>query len=267
MNSNEKFIQTIATLAKNGWKEYKILPSLTIAQAILESGWGKSDLTLKANNLFGIKAFSDWDGEVYKIKTLEYDENNNPFYETCNFKKYANWNDSILDHSKFLNKERYKNVIGETNYKIACNAVKEAGYATDPNYPNKLIKLIEEYNLYEFDNECLDFKENNSTSDLFQAHYKVKEKDTLNNIAKKYLLKLEDLIIYNNIEDENLIFIDQLLILPNTFTYEIQANDTLIEIANKYNTNILAIVKLNNISTIEQVKKLSEILIQKGVIL
>ena len=71
------FIEKVKGGAITGWHEGKILPSVTIAQACLESGWGTSELATKANNLFGIKAKSDWKGESYTVRTAEYDKNNN----------------------------------------------------------------------------------------------------------------------------------------------------------------------------------------------
>ncbi|MBE6012068.1 MAG: hypothetical protein E7234_05875 [Lachnospiraceae bacterium] len=129
-----------------------ILASLTIAQAILESSWGKSGLTVKGNALFGIKAGSNWKGKVYSGKTQEC-YNGISFTEiTALFRAYNSWEESVSDHSELLTGlARYKNVVGERDYKKACKAIQAAGYATDPNYTNKLISLIETYNLTSYD--------------------------------------------------------------------------------------------------------------------
>ena len=157
------FLSAIKQGAMDGAKE-GVLPSITAAQAILESGWGSSELAKAPNNnLFGIKDSEDWNGESVTVLTQEYV---NGGYITVNaaFRKYASWNDSVVDHAKFFTstewrKNNYRKVVNETDYRIAAQELKNAGYATDPNYPGKLIRLIEAYKLYEWDAMC-----NNSIS-------------------------------------------------------------------------------------------------------
>ncbi len=146
----DNFINQIGPLAELDMQKTGVLASLTIAQAILESGWGESELTLKANNLFGIKASASWKGATYTRETREY-VNNEPYTVTADFKSYNSWNESISDHSALLQNARYSKVLEATNYKVACEEVYKAGYATDPNYPTKLIKLIEQYHLHQYD--------------------------------------------------------------------------------------------------------------------
>ena len=149
------FLSAIKQGAMDGAKE-GILPSITAAQAILESGWGSSELAKAPNNnLFGIKDSEDWHGEIVTVPTQEY---LNGDYITVNaaFRKYASWNDSVVDHAKFFTstewrKDNYRKVVNETDYRIAAQELKNAGYATDPSYPGKLISLIEAYKLYEWD--------------------------------------------------------------------------------------------------------------------
>ena len=149
------FLSAIKQGAMDGAKE-GILPSITAAQAILESGWGSSELAKAPNNnLFGIKDSEDWHGEIVTVPTQEY---LNGDYITVNaaFRKYASWNDSVVDHAKFFTstewrKDNYRKVVNETDYRIAAQELKNAGYATDPSYPGKLIRLIEAYKLYEWD--------------------------------------------------------------------------------------------------------------------
>lgn len=150
--TNSEFIALIGELARNDMVQTGVLASLSIAQAILESGWGKSDLAATGNNLFGMKATSSWVGKVYSAQTKECYDGANMVTITASFKAYASWEESIADHSTlFVNASRYAKVVGETDYKVACQEVKNAGYATDPNYPEKLISLIEQYKLYEYD--------------------------------------------------------------------------------------------------------------------
>ena len=149
------FLSAIKQGAMDGAKE-GILPSITAAQAILESGWGSSELAkVPNNNLFGIKDSEDWHGEIVTVPTQEY---LNGDYITVNaaFRKYASWNDSVVDHAKFFTstewrKNNYRKVVNETDYRVAAQELKNAGYATDPSYPGKLIRLIEAYKLYEWD--------------------------------------------------------------------------------------------------------------------
>lgn len=104
-----------------------------------------------SNALFGIKATKDWKGKTLTRKTTEYEDGKKVQVE-AEFRAYDTWEDSVKDHSAFLKKyKRYAKVIGETDYKEACKAVAAAGYATDPEYAKKLIKLIETYELYNYD--------------------------------------------------------------------------------------------------------------------
>ena len=141
----QAFLAKIIPLAQADMKKTKILASLTIAQAILESGWGLSGLTLRSNNLFGIK------GQGVNSATFEY-INGKRIDIVAGFKAYPDWETSIADHSGlFLRLSRYKNLIGCTDYKQACKNVQADGYATAPNYADSLIKLIEQYKLYQYD--------------------------------------------------------------------------------------------------------------------
>ena len=152
------FINSIKEGAIEGYTRYGIFPSVTIAQAILESGWGKSDLTVKANNLFGIKADKGWKGEKVSMKTSEY---NNQII-TDNFRVYKSINDSITDHREFLyNNPRYSKagVFQATHYIEQAQAIEKGGYSTVENhkgekvYSDLLITLIRDYNLQLVDYE------------------------------------------------------------------------------------------------------------------
>lgn len=150
--NKQQFINAIKNGAIEGYKKYKILPSLTMAQAILESGWGKSHIE---NNLFGIKAGSSWKGKVAIRQTKEY-VNGKWITIDAKFRAYNNFNESIEDHAKLLGEnKRYAKVTQATNYKTACNEIYKAGYATDPNYPQKLITIIEQNNLDIYDKEVI----------------------------------------------------------------------------------------------------------------
>lgn len=153
-----KFIEEIKDEAIKNYKEYKILPSITIAQAILESSWGESDLAQIYNNLFGINADSSWKGEYVTLETFE-------FYDTKiedKFRVYSNKNQSIKDHAKFLvDNQRYKKygVFEAKTYIEQANALQNAGYSTaednsgQKRYAKDLIEIIRQYNLQLIDSE------------------------------------------------------------------------------------------------------------------
>ena len=144
------FIAYVAPHAVADMKKTGILASLTIAQAILESGFGTSELAVNGKALFGIKA-SNWTGKTYTKQTSEYVDGKY-ITVTASFRAYDSWADSIADHGAFLSgKSRYANLIGEIDYKEACRKVKEDGYATSPTYTEKLIALIERYDLTKYD--------------------------------------------------------------------------------------------------------------------
>ena len=194
------FLSAIKQGAMDGAKE-GILPSITAAQAILESGWGSSELAKAPNNnLFGIKDSEDWHGEIVTVPTQEF---LNGDYITVNaaFRKYATWNDSVVDHAKFFTstewrKDNYRKVVNETDYRIAAQELKNAGYATDPNYPGKLIRLIEAYKLYEWDAMC-----NNSISTVENEGVESQNPRAdlaitgLNNATGSYDLVISNLIV------------------------------------------------------------------------
>ena len=146
------FIAQILPGAMDGLKD-GIFPSVTLAQAILESGWGKSGLAIKANNLFGIKADSSWSGEVLEMLTQE-EVNGGMITTVARWRVYKDWNESVIDHNKFLlENSRYKEngVFEAPNYVEQAQALQKAGYATNSDYAEKLIQVINTYalNLYD----------------------------------------------------------------------------------------------------------------------
>jgi hypothetical protein len=145
----QEFINQVKDGAVSAMKNQKILASLTIAQAILESGWGESELAKAANNLFGIKRWGYLD--YVEMPTTEY-RSGEPNQEKAEFRKYSSWDYSIADHTAFLlQNDRYKNLIGVKDYKQACTLIQQDGYATDSNYANLLIQIIEENDLQKYD--------------------------------------------------------------------------------------------------------------------
>nr|WP_285854640.1 glucosaminidase domain-containing protein [Brevibacillus borstelensis] len=151
--TQQEFIAKIAPAAVADMRKTRVPASLTIAQAILESNWGKSGLTQQGNNLFGIKGTGPA-GSV-SMPTTEY-VSGKPVKVNANFRKYNSWAESIADHSALILKgtrdkpTRYHGVLG-ADYKTACIEIWKGGYATDPAYPQKLIALIERHGLAQYD--------------------------------------------------------------------------------------------------------------------
>jgi len=205
------YINKYAPIAVKEMHENKIPASITLAQGILESGRGRSELALKSNNHFGIKCHTQWKGERVYHDDDEKGE--------C-FRKYQYVETSYDDHSAFLTKrKRYAFLFnyGAKDYKKWAKGLKKAGYATDKKYPNKLIKIIEDYKLHEFDKiKRKDFnykkpKRNKEETKVFiTKYYKVKKGDTLYSIAKKLNISVAKLKQVNNLKS-NTISIDQVL--------------------------------------------------------
>lgn len=134
------YIEKYAEIAMVEQSRHKIPACITLAQALLESSAGQSELSISSNNHFGIKCHSNWEGErVYHDDDKKGE---------C-FRKYDKVIDSYEDHSLFLKRDRYKLLFSYkiTDYKAWAYGLKAAGYATDPQYPDKLIKIIEDYGL------------------------------------------------------------------------------------------------------------------------
>lgn len=164
--SEKEVIAKVGPLFTTDQKKSGILASVSLAQFILESGYGKSDLAQNANNCFGMKKSlsgntwegSAWDGKsFYTMQTKE--QNKDGSYETivADFRKYSCVEDSIADHSAYLlgamkgKEKRYKGIAGMKDYKAVVQLIKDGGYATDLAYVEKLCKLIERWNLTQFD--------------------------------------------------------------------------------------------------------------------
>lgn len=149
----QAYIKEYADLAIDQMKKHKIPASITLAQGLLESGAGRSSLARKSNNHFGIKCHSDWRGK----KT--YHDDDAP--KEC-FRVYSSAKDSYEDHSQFLKRgARYAFLfeLKMTDYKGWARGLKKAGYATDRSYANRLITIIEDYELYKYDNQGMSKRE------------------------------------------------------------------------------------------------------------
>ena len=164
--SEADVIKKVGPLCTADMKKSGILASVTLAQFILESGYGKSELAQAANNVFGMKkslsgntwSGSAWDGKsVYTKKTQEDDGTGKLYTITADFRKYPCIEDSIADHSAYLlgakngSRLRYEGLKGCTDYKKAVQIIKDGGYATSTTYVSKLCSIIERWNLTQYD--------------------------------------------------------------------------------------------------------------------
>ena len=216
------YIKRFAPLAVIKMHEYKIPASITLAQGILESGNGRSTLASKSNNHFGIKCHKGWTG-----KRVYHDDDKK---DDC-FRKYKYVENSYNDHSKFLTgRKRYAFLFNYRikDYKKWARGLKKAGYATDRKYPTKLIRIIEDYKLYEFDkvkkSDLKKYKKEakkrkpisvsvktTATSSSAKKHT-VKKGETLYSISRKYKTTVLQLKKVNKLSS-NTISIGQKLII------------------------------------------------------
>ena len=277
--SQQAFIQSVAPGAIQGWNEYKVLPSITVAQAIVESGWGRSALSTQAHNLFGIKG--SYNGNSVVMRTREV-YGGRSVYVNANFRAYANNSESVTDHGRFLNvNSRYRNLLGDTNYASVANKLRQDGYATDPSYASTLIRFVQTYNLNQLDAVALSGKVvTNKQTESAQTpetnvtvsntgYYTVKGGDTLSRIARQFNTTVNKLATLNDIRNVNRIYVGQRLLVrqpaeqqqqqttpkrtetnttTNSNTYTVKSGDTLSGIAGKFNTTYTQLAQLNHIS-------------------
>lgn len=149
------FIKKVAPIAESEQRQNHVLASITIAQAALESDWGQSELSQKYNNLFGVKGTGT---NSAMMTTKEY-VNGQWITVKASFAVYSSWAASIEAHTKLLvnglegDSSHYQQVINASNYEEAAEALQANGYATDPNYAQKLIAIIQKYKLYQYDRD------------------------------------------------------------------------------------------------------------------
>lgn len=262
--SKSQYIEQWKDEAIRQMHKYGIPASITLAQGILESGNGNSELAKYANNHFGIKCHG-WDGPgLYK-------DDDKP--NEC-FRKYNNAKESFEDHSLFLkNKSRYAELfeLKRTNYKGWAKGLKKAGYATNPKYPDLLIKIIEENNLSRFDLEEESLQEittpvlastsssttNRHTVMLHQNKIRyivVKEGDTFYKIAKEFEIGLWQLYKYNDfyendfIQPGDIIFIEPKRKRAKNKFYTVKAGETIESISQEQGVRLKSILKRNKLT-------------------
>jgi flagellum-specific peptidoglycan hydrolase FlgJ len=213
------YIQTFAPIAIDEMRLYKIPASITLAQGILESGSGNGTLAQTANNHFGIKCHSTWTGERVYHDDDELGE--------C-FRKYTDVKYSYRDHSLFLTqRSRYADLfaLDISDYTGWAKGLKKAGYATDPKYPDKLISLIERFDLWQYDEggaravqaesgnqqELGDLK-NERADNGKNRIYVVVAGDTLYSLSKRFGLTVDQIMEHNKLQSIDLSIGQQLRI-------------------------------------------------------
>ncbi|MGR5572318.1 LysM peptidoglycan-binding domain-containing protein [Limosilactobacillus fermentum] len=283
--SQQAFIESVAEGAIESWNEYGVLPSITVAQAILESGWGSSTLSTQAHNLFGIKG--SYNGNYVTMSTREV-INGQSVYVNAAFRAYANNSESVEDHGNFLySNSRYSNLLGDTSYTDVAQKLSQDGYATDPYYSSSLISLVKTYDLTQLDSIAIantpvitnksDYTQtNNGASTTATAtYYTVQSGDTLSGIAVEYNTTTATLTSLNNLSNPNLIYVGQRLLVKSASTaaassatstatstasatstssttsattYTVKSGDTLSSIASSHNTTTAALTSLNSLA-------------------
>lgn len=220
------YIDEFKAVAIEEMNAYGIPASITLAQGILESGSGNSDLAKYANNHFGIKCTSDWKGKNY----FRDDDQKND----C-FRVYKDARESFKDHSEFLKRKRYSFLfqLDKNDYKSWAQGLKTAGYATNPRYPDLLINMIEKYQLYQYDQSESEkqkiAREDRVFTEINQnigqetkkftpvatppagakpitadGTYTVVKGDTLYNIAKRFNLSVDELKMLNEMTTDGI---------------------------------------------------------------
>lgn len=208
IESIPEYIETFSEIAQLEMKAYGIPASITLAQGLLESGYGKGELALKTNNHFGIKCHKGWQGD--------YDFHDDDEKGEC-FRKYNHPMFSFRDHSIFLTtRSRYASLFDykNTDYKSWARGLQKAGYATDKKYPQKLIYLIEKHQLYHYDKEIVKAGYKNNTVVVSESDvvHTVSKGDTLYSLSRKYYVSVDELKQINNLRNANLSIGQKLLV-------------------------------------------------------
>ena len=196
------YVASFHKIAKNSMKTHGIPASIILAQGILESGAGKGKLAQSANNHFGIKCHTGWTGDSVK--------HDDDAEQEC-FRKYTQPSESYKDHSLFLtSRSRYATLfkLDKGDYQSWARGLKAAGYATDVKYPDKLIGLIERFELYKYDNEVLNRNyipvKKDPELEISEGYYTIQQGDTLYSLSKKFNQTVEDLKKMNNLVDNTI---------------------------------------------------------------
>ena len=283
------YISKFSAMAIREMQRSKVPASITLAQGMLESDYGRSTLAKDTRNHFGIKCGKDWTADKYYYDDDAKDE--------C-FRKYDSVEESYSDHSEFLaSRDRYASLfdLPTTDYKGWAFGLKKAGYATDVNYPTRLIKIIEENNLSVFDSNTDDvaqktgptlktdpkkiiIKSKNPGSDEFVVdpyynhdvfynngvrYINIIDGDTFERISKEFGLRNWELAKYNDlgssqtIQDVTYLYISPKKGKANKVhqSHTVKKGDTLYSISNKYGVKLSKLMRFNTLSANSTLKE------------
>lgn len=263
----EAYIRQYADLAIASQKKHKIPASITLAQGLLESAAGESKLAQQCNNHFGIKCGGSWHGRTMR-------QNDDAIGE-C-FRCYNKAEDSYNDHAEFLKRQRYAFLFDYkiTDYKAWAHGLKRAGYATDPKYPQKLIKIIEDYKLYEYDSmksakptdEKLDIlgdrpqDENNlfgytEIKNNGVRCFQLQTDDSFKNIARYTGIPVVELLYFNDLPHKTDLHRGDMVYLQpkknkaakGTSVYIVKEGDSMHSISQEFGIKLKVLYKINGI--------------------
>ncbi|MCQ2218583.1 MAG: glucosaminidase domain-containing protein [Paludibacteraceae bacterium] len=279
------YIEQYHKVAIREMYKYSIPASITLAQGILESGSGRSDLSTIANNHFGIKCTSDYTGKHFLKDDNKKDD--------C-FRVYEHAEGSYRDHSLFLTTRKHYSSLFKlsiTDYKGWANGLKAAGYATNPKYPSLLIAVIEQNKLYEYDRNPEKYltkkdAENLTLDDQSQPQQKtegpiqneepkiidgklngttcvvVKSGDTFYGLSRRHGISIDKLRYFNNFPEDYVLKAGEYLFLerkqrknPDYPTYTVKKGDTLLSICQKFGVRRYGVRRHNNMEKGEEVKE------------
>jgi LysM repeat protein len=268
--TREEYIQKYRKLAVHEMQRCGIPASITLAQGCLESGNGNSELSHRSNNHFGIKCKSNWTG-----KRVFYDDD---MRNEC-FRHYNSVEESYIDHSDFLvSNPRYADLfrLDITDYKGWARGLKKAGYATAPHYAESLIKIIEDYKLYEYDHamnggkldmiDTNDGRKKQADKNLINPYQTrkvvfrnglksivVKAGDTPQSIVDEFDMSLWELYKYNDLPDDHRLQVNEILyIVPKRNkaqrdfkTHIFQPDETMHYLSQRYGIRLKKLYRLN----------------------
>lgn len=255
LQSYHKYIRKYKDIAIEQQQKYKIPASITLAQALLESGAGLSDLAQRSNNHFGIKCH-DWKG-----KKVYHDDD----YKGECFRKYNSVSESYEDHSKFLAlRSRYASLfrLNIRDYRGWAKGLQRCGYATNKQYASRLIKIIEDYELYEYDASKGKKVRNTEQTSAFKhiiyrsnglLYVHARQEDSLDDIAKNTGISTRKLSKYNEIpkdyplQENDIVYLEKKkkkADKPN-FDYVVRIGDSMYSIAQQFGIQVKSLYKLN----------------------
>jgi len=272
--SSEDYIQKFHKIAIDEMHSYGIPASITLAQGILESGNGNSQLSKKSKNHFGIKCHKGWEGK----KVYHDDDEENE----C-FRKYRKVSDSYRDHSEFLkNRYRYSFLFDYkmTDYKSWAKGLKKAGYATNPHYADKLIELIERFDLAQYDNANKSGKrkvkkpKRKERKKIRKSEnglkYVLSEKgDDFDKIAREHSMWMWELLKYNdvnrnqNLSDGMVVYLEQKKSKSKTEFHIVENGETLYSISQLHGVQLVKLRHKNRIDKDQDVQEGDKVFLRK----